>query len=284
MAFPFVVSEIVRPLRVDAPHATTISFKLQRRAPKGLSAPAKKELAHLKQCTDRLNDAISDDVAKDSSSTDPRPLARALISAWSTLYTRLESLTRLDAETVPENAQATTILSAAFAEGTSFLRSDYETLWLRGQHSLDAVAEGGHTEALEHLVGDFVLRAVRAAHHKLGVATGLVGSVRPSADADAAVPDRRALLEEVTGSMARYAHLITAIDDEDAAAVAEVVHALEPLVRFRAKAKSSRDDGAEEEDPIDEPVTPDGQKPAQPAVQPNTPAANDADAAKRRVA
>ncbi len=284
MAFPFVVSEIVRPLRVDAPHATTISFKLQRRAPKGLSAPAKKELAHLKQCTDRLNTAISDDVSKEQSPNDPRPLARALISTWGTLYTRLESLTRLDAETVPESAQATTILSAAFAEGTTFLRGDYETLWLRGQHSLDAIAEGGHAETLERLVGDFVVRAVRAAHHKLGVATGLLGSVRPAANGDSAALDRRALLDAVTGSMARYAHLISAIDDEDADAVAEVIHALEPLLKYRAKARYSRDDGADDEDPIDEPVTPDAQKPAQPAVQPNAPAANDADATKRRVA
>jgi hypothetical protein len=280
MAFPFVVSEVVRPLRIDAQHATTLSFKLQRRAPRSLSPAAKKELVHLKQCTERLNDAISNDVSKEPSPTDPRPLARALITAWSTLHTRLESLTRLDAETVPENAQATALLAAAFAEGTAFLRGDYETLWLRGQHSLDAIAEGGHTETLERLVGDFVLRAVRAAHHKLGVATGLVGSVRPVAD-DTAAPDRRALLEEVTASMARYAHLITAIDDDDAAAVAEVVHALEPMLKHRAKVRSSRDETADDEDPIEEP---DAQKPAQPVVQPDAPPSNDADAVKRRVA
>ncbi len=117
----------------------------------------------------------------------------------------------------------------------------YESLWLRGQHSLDAIAEGGPTETVEHLVGDFVLRAVRTVHHKLGVATGLVGSVRPTANGGDEEPvDRRALLDAVTGSMARYAHLVTAIDHEDAAAVAEVVHALDPLLKHRAKSKSSQ--------------------------------------------
>ena len=276
MAFPFVVSEVVRPVRTDAPHAITLSLKLQRRAPKNLGAPGRKELARLKFATDQLNDAVSDDVSSDASSSDPRPFARAAISAWSTLFVRLESLTRLS-ESVPESTQATALIAACFAEGTSFLRSDYETIWLRGQHSLDAVTEGSHGEALDHLVGDFVVRAVRSAHHSLGVATGLIGSVRaPQNDEGAEPVDRRALLDTVTDSIARYAHIITAIDVDDEAAVAEVVHALDPLIKLREKARTARGESDGEDTSGDEP--------AQPVVTPDTPAANDAASTTRRVA
>lgn len=282
MAFPFQVSEVVRPLRIDAAHALTLSLKLQRRAPKSMSAAARRELAQLEAATSRLNDDVASEVAGEVATIDQRPIARTAIVAWGTLHTRLESITRLDAATVPEANEAGAILAAIFAEGVSFTRSDFDTLWLRGQHTLDALKKGGHMESLTRLAGEFVVRAVQSAHHALGVVLGLTGSLRasPIAERDETPVDRRALLDAVTDAIARYAHQITAVDANDPAAVAAAARALEPIVKFRAKARSARriDEGDDDE----EPVTPVNE--AKPIVPVNTPAANDADDAKRHVA
>ncbi len=282
MAFPFQVSEVVRPLRIDAAHALTLSLKLQRRAPKSMSAAARRELAQLEAATSRLNDDVASEVAGEVATIDQRPIARTAIVAWGTLHTRLESITRLDAATVPEANEAGAILAAIFAEGVSFTRSDFDTLWLRGQHTLDALKKGGHMESLTRLAGEFVVRAVQSAHHALGVVLGLTGSLRasPIAERDETPVDRRALLDAVTDAIARYAHQITAVDANDPAAVAAAARALEPIVKFRAKARSAR--RTDEGDDDEEPVTPVNE--AKPIVPVNTPAANDADDAKRHVA
>lgn len=279
MAFPFQVSEVVRPLRIDAQHAITLSFKLQRRASKTLTPAARRELAHLKDATARLDAHVAAELRPGPPAVDSRPAGRAARNAWSAMFQRLDALTRLDAD-VPESEAARALRDAVFPDGVAFAQGDYESLWLRGQHTLDAIAQGAHADDLERLAGDFVLRAVRGAHHALGVVLGLAGSVRaPAVEPDAPAVDRRTLLDAVTDAIARYAHQITAVDADDPAAVAEALRALEPILKQRARARSARGGVAEVTD--DEP---DAQDDAPPALPTTAPAANDTTAPVRRIA
>lgn len=286
MAFSFLVSEVVRPLRIDAQHAITLSFKVQRCAPADMTPAARRELALLKENTERLNDDVAAEIGRGGSTLDQRPIARIAIVAWGTLHQRLEIVTRLDNDTVSEADEARAILAAVFPDAVTFTRGDYETMWLRGEHTLDAIKQGGLTQDVARIAGDFVFNAVKAAHQRLGVVLGLAGSVRaPAVEGSAPQPDRRALLDAVTESIARYAHQITAIDADDAAAVAVATRALDPIMKYRAKARatrsvSSEDDG--EDTPVT-PVTPVNDQ-AQPVAPPHTPAANDGAAPRRNVA
>ncbi len=280
MAFSFIVSEIVRPLRIDMQHAVTLSFKLQRKAPAKLSAAAKQELSVLKVSTEKLDAELANEITAEAAPADARPLAWAAKIAWGSFFTRLDSVARLEDADIPEVVQAREVIQGIFPSGLNFVSGDNETLWLRGQHTLGAVARLGLTDAVEALAGDFVLRAVRARHHALGVALGLAGSVRPAGEesAEPAV-DRRALLDAITASIGRYAQHVTAIDVTDAAAVKVAERALEPLVKYRAKAKASRttsDDGEDASGKNDAPV--------QPSTVTRGAPANDAADAKRSVA
>ncbi len=281
MPFSFVVSEVVRPVRIDARHVITLSFKLQRNAPRTLSPAAKQELATLKRATDALNADVSTEVTEESRPADMRPLVWSTKKAWGTLHQRIETLATFEADDVAEVEQAKAVIAGAFASGLAFLASDNETLWLGGQHTLDAIKRLELTETVEALAGAYVLRVVRERHHALGLALGLAGSVRPTGEEVATpVVDRRALLDAVTASIARYAGHLVAIDINDAAAVAAAERALEPLVKHRAKAKANRaDDGASDDEGSNE-ETP---TPARPAPVTGG-AANDTDAAKRNVA
>ncbi len=286
MAFSFLVSEVVRPLRIDAQHAITLSFKVQRCAPADMTPAARRELALLKENTERLNDDVAAEIGRGGSTLDQRPIARIAIVAWGTLHQRLEIVTRLDSDTVSEAEEARAILAAVFPDAVTFTRGDYETMWLRGEHTLDAIKQGALADDIARLAGDFVFNAVKAAHQRLGVALGLAGSLRaPTTEAGAPQPDRRALLDAVTESIARYAHQITAIDADNAAAVAVATRALDPIMKFRAKARATRsvandDDG--EDTPVT-PVTPVADH-AQPAAPPAAPAANDVAVPRRNVA
>ncbi len=283
MAFSFVVSEVVRPLRIDMQHAVTLSFKIQRRAPAKLSAAAKQELAALKESTEKLDAELANELNAEAAPADARPLAWAAKIAWGSFFARLDSVARLEDATIPEVLQAKEVMQGIFPSGLNFVSGDHETLWLRGQHTLGAIARLGHTDAVEALAGDFMLRAVRARHHALGVALGLAGSIRPVGEESAApAVDRRALLDAITASIARYAQHVTAIDVTDAAAVKVAERALEPLVKFRAKAKASRattDDGSDDEDTSGK-----NDAPAQPVTVTRGGASNDTVDAKRNVA
>ncbi len=279
MVFTFLVSEVVRPLRIDARHVIPLSIKLQRNAPRTLSPAAKQELATLKEATEQLNADVSAEVTEESRPADVRPLVWATKNAWGTLHQRLDALAGFNADDVAEVEQSKGVIAGIFASGLGFLSSDFETLWLQGQHTLDAMKRLDLTDTVEALAGAYVLRVVRARHHALGVALGLAGSIRPVGE-EASTPeaDRRALLDAVTASIARYAHHVTAIDVTDATAVAAAERALEPLVKYRAKAKANRaaiDDTSDEENTAE--------KPAQPAPVTGS-AANDTSATKRNVA
>ena len=281
MMFSFVASEIVRPLRIDMRHALTLSLKLQRRAPPKLSPAAKLELAALKEASDMLEADLGKDFSTAPVSVDARPLAWAAKTSWGVFHTRVESVARLEDETVPEVVQAKTIQRALFADGLDFANSDHDTLWHRGQQTLDAIARLELTRSVDDVAGEFVVRVLRKRHHSLGVALGLAGSVRPSEDATEEPVDRRALLDAITASIARYAHCLTAIDMNDAAAVRAAERALEPLVKFRAKAKASR---ATSDDADGEAASEKTDSTTQPSTVTHSGAANDTAAPKRNVA
>ncbi len=283
MMFSFALADVIRPVRVDAQHAVVLSVKIQRRAPAVMSPAARIELAALKSHTDKLDADLSGELLSQGRVADTRPLGYAARNAWGALYNRLDVLRRLDGGDVPQAAQAVALVGEVFPGGLDYFSGDFETLWLNGQHTLEVIDQLAHSDAIEELAGDFVLRAVRARHHTLGVALGLAGSVHPPAEEPSEpVVDRRTLLDNVTLSIARFAHHITAIDTSDAAAVKAAEHALEPLVKLRAKLKASR--GADE-DTTDEDAA---DKKTEPVAQPSTVTrgapANDADATKRNVA
>ncbi len=283
MAFSFVISEIVRPARIDMRHAITLSLKLQRRAPASMSAAARLELSALKEATEMLDADMANDLSNEPRPVDARPIAWSCKTAWGAFHARIESVARID-DDGPEFGRARAILFGLFPAGLDFVNSDHETLWHRGEHTLGAIARLGFASSVDEIAGAFVIRALRARHHALGVALGLAGSIRPEGEEAVEAPvDRRALLDAITASIARYAQCITAIDVNDAAAVRAAERALEPLVKFRAKAKASRageDDASDERDD----ASGKGGSPAQPAPVTNGSPANDTATPRRNVA
>ncbi len=256
MGFSFVVSELVRSPRVDARHAVKLSVKLQRRAPRTLSAAAKQELSTLRNATEALNASLASDLDV-RTSVDGRPIAWRARNAWSTLRQRLDAVANLDATEAHEVERAQALMTALFTANDELLVGDFESAWLRGQHTLEAMERLGVTEEVEALVGAFVLRVVRARQHALGVSLGLAGSVRPAAETtEVPAVDRRALLDAVTASIARYAGHLTAIDVTDDQAVRASEQALQPLLRMRARSRTRKAATDEGDDTVKTPAQP----------------------------
>jgi hypothetical protein len=296
MAFPFQIPDVVRPLRVNATRAIAVSIKLQRRAPKALSANARQQLSQLRTHTDTL-DELQKGAAQEAALPEAKPAFRAWMAAWSILRSRLNDAARLEAMNTPEAAQARVLLDTCVPDGATFSREDAAVAWLKGKQIFDVIARDNHNETLEHVAGDFVLRAVRATHHALGVALGLMGSVRPLALN--AAPTQRELIDKITHAIASYAlQLIASTDPSDEDAVQATAYALEPIEECRAQSRARRSEQvgdeseSEEETPRDATPNAGSAQPATPA-EPTTPAqttppdaaaANDATPPTARVA
>lgn len=276
MAFPFLTSEIVRPLRVDAVRAVAISLKLQQRKPKHLSAAARKCAEQLRVSTEALVAALR--AKRGSGTVDNRGVVLALVNALGALHGRLEALTKLDPVEAPESAEAQTMLDTLFPRGKGALRTDHDAIWIESNTLLSTIAHGGHADTVNRLAGDIVLKAVRKAHRAAGEALGLMGESAVTGSDGVAL---KALLDAVTAAISAYAlQVIAAADPDDAESVREVVHTLDPIVqqRRRSKTRASDDDG---DAPIDAPVD----KPQSGEVKTITvdaPAANDTAATKNR--
>lgn len=266
MEFSFDVSTVVRPLRVSARRAIAVSTKLQRRAAKTAPAAVRARLAQLKASTRALDESFTRDLA--APARDPRPEAHAAIAAWGVVHTILSALTRLAAD-APETVAAQGLLAALFPDGAGWLRLDHETVWVRGQHLLDALDRDDRDAALTSCVGAFVVAQARSAQHAFGVAAGLAGpSAAPAFDGTPTV-DQRALLDAVTSDMAAYAlQVVAAADVRDATSLREAAWALDPIVSCRARNRTGRA------------AAPVAEQPATPAL-PTVGASNDA---ARRVA
>ncbi len=277
MTLPFQVSEVVRPVRVDARRAIAISYKLQRRAPKRVSASARKCLEQLHARTEALIAARRARGAAPAP-VDNREVMRSLLNAWGALRGRLVALAKLDAREVPEAAEALALLAAIFPPGRAIMKADQESLWVDSRDALDAIDQGGHEEKVNRLAGDFVLKAVRKAHRAAGVALGLTNATAPAGDAGV---DLRPLLDAVTESIAAYAlQLVAGTDADDPEAVRDVAHALDPIVQHRKRAKGRRGESVDEGSDGEQPVTHEDAP-----VPVDAPAANDSPAQKgRRVA
>lgn len=271
MAFSFQVAEVVRPLRVTARRALAVSMKLQRRAVKAAPAAVRAQLAKLRESTRRLDESFT---RGPSAPRDARAEARACVAAWSVLHGNLQGVARLDGTAAPEAAEASAIVDAVFPDGVGWVRGDHESIWVRGQHCLDAIQKGGHDEALERLVGAYLMKAVRGAHHAFGVVLGLAGSMHPPSFAEGPALDQRPLLDAVTADIAAYAlQVVASADAHDDASAREAAYALEPILAARARSRAQR--AADDADDAEQPAHPDA-----PAL-PSAPVANDA---ARRVA
>jgi hypothetical protein len=236
MAFPFEVSEVVRPIQMNAQQAVTISLKLQRRAPSHAPKPVQERIKELHTCTEQLNEHQR--TAVPPVPQDAQRAFRECVTAWSVLHRRLKEVSRLDGA---EARQASALLEAVFPTGISIVRGEAEAVWVAGQLCLDRIAHGDHAEALDRMAGDFVVRAVRTSHRSLGVALELTGSVRPPARIETSGVSQRELVENIKQAIAAYAlQMIAATNEKDEAAVQATTTALEPIIEFRAQSRARR--------------------------------------------
>jgi len=124
--------------------------------------------------------------------------------------------------------------------GLAFLRLPYEQQWAQSEQRLRQLADDELGNAVESLVGDFVLAELREAHAEYGRVLGIT-------DAKAGAPVAPNMLEQlraVQQAIASYALQLVAAAHADTELVASVRKALRPLDELRqAQAQARRAGG-----------------------------------------
>ena len=238
-------------VRVPAVHARPLVRDLRRRAPPGLPSVIEVALATTEELAERIQIVL--DERDTSAPVRVRPQRDACLTAWGAIDGALEVKTRIPAHVSDAAAVATDLRATYLADAASFRELDARALWSETQRRLDRMERDGDVARVTQLVGEDTLRAARHATAALGEASG-VATTTPEP-----VPASESLQEALfrfSRSVGKYGRLMSArVDEDDAASVAEFLHAMSPIDEYRSTRAKEEDD--------EEPGSPTDPTPAQ---------------------
>ncbi|MEM9461431.1 MAG: hypothetical protein AAGF11_45125 [Myxococcota bacterium] len=204
--------------------------------------------------------------AQSQSSEDPRPVDARLDRAWSAVGRRLEALVPLP---LSQAEQASTLYSALFPTGLSFLTLAFEKQWAESEQRLQQIDAQGLADGLNELVGSYVLDEVRAAHEAYGQVLGLTEAKPAEAPQTTVVEALRTLRDAMTV----YCLQLVAAAYAQPSTAAQVRSALRPVDDRRAAQarRSPSPDPPSDPSPDPSPDPPQAPSPASSEVSPTTP-------------
>ncbi len=141
---------------------------------------------------------------------------------------RLEALTLLPAE-MPESQRATQMIAQLFPLGLGFLQLPYDRQWALCESAMRTIGDGPVAEELEELIGEPVLRELRAAHKNYGRALGITQAKAEAATTPNLANAARTLQEAFT----EYALQLLAAGRADPSLGEAVMACLRPLDNAR---------------------------------------------------
>lgn len=225
--------------RVNSRDAVALALQLDCCAPADITPDERSSLQVVKDMAKEVQRIRESRVrASPSALREPRNAASMAITA---LSDGLRAVASAPAEVGPEGAQATAIIDAVLPEGTGYTKLHATGLWSGLNVALERIDEGGLAPQIDALLSPALLRAVRAAHQRLGRAIKVSGQVVPAMPKSALV-DANAKFSFAVATYARTLSVAVKLDDE--ASFARFIAAVAPIDGSRV----TRGDGEEEED------------------------------------
>jgi len=238
-------ADYIRPPRTNAVKALGLALALLRRAPKDAPEPARKAAKRLRAATTELQRRRRVRAQPAAKRADPREAKTALDVAWGALRDGLLAAARLPREHSTASGEAQALLDRTFPGALGFLQQEYNAMWVESDELLRAMREEGLVEAIGRVLHADFVAAVARAHQGFGDVIGMTAEVAP---APAGV-DIAEALTALHAAIASYAvQMVAAADDADAATVAGIRHALEPIVAQRARGRKRAEDATAEEE------------------------------------
>jgi hypothetical protein len=251
----FDPSRYTRAPKFDVPSAIALAIKLLAAVPKHSPAAVKKAAKALRNKVIVLQSVwkARDRVEK---RLDARPIDVLADNAMSRLVGRIEDYAGLPAEKYPLAGRAGVILATLFANGVSFLKSDYASQWAETQKRIERIDEENFEADINAIAGPEFLAEVRRIHKLYGEA---IGVTKPRNESP--VPSLSVPLRDVGAAMTLYAlQLVSVCVDEEASSEARAGarEALKPFDEFRAAAarREARNEGDAVTPDVDVPEVP----------------------------
>jgi hypothetical protein len=227
--------------RVDSVSGLPLTRRLIKAAPKKRNADLREALEDMREAAVGVQNVRKERTRRRPESL--RPFGARVDNAWGGLRSQLEGIARYEGE--PEAVEAARILALLFAQGTGFLKGNFDKKFVNGQTLLDVIRDEKLAESIDKLAGKVALRYVRSAHTGLGEALGL-GEGEVITRSTTALADALDVLAEAISDYVRvYAGQVK---KKSPASVSQFLLAMAPLEQHRATYGNDASSGDEAED------------------------------------
>lgn len=227
--------------RIASIDAVTLYVQLEQRRYADIKVDERAALDEVKASSEEVRGVrVARHRASPASLREPRNQTTVAVTS---LAAGLGAVGAVPAELGPEGAEANALIARLFPNGTGYTKGDAGEVWEDTAVLLQVIEAEGLAPRIDALVHPCLLRAVRAAHEKLGRAVGESGEVAAAASPRAL----RAAMSRFTFAVAQYARVIAGrVRHDDEASLAQFLAAVAPIDAVRVLGDHEEDDDVTE--------------------------------------